>query len=139
MNRSDKRDGNAKMWPPPTIMASLLIAILAGVNGFASGAAHVDEHFEETSVFALARGDARRGARFYQTVCAVCHGFDGKAINFKDENKPEFIGTVASENPWETLHKFRNGQPGIGMPSLGALSLQDQVDILAYAQTLPAE
>lgn len=86
-----------------------------------------------------ARGSAERGARLYQTICAVCHGFTGTAINFKDETKPEYVGTVAGENPWETLHKIRNGQPGVGMVALGALSVQDQVDILAYTQTLPAE
>jgi len=85
------------------------------------------------------RGDPARGARFYQTICAVCHGFDGKEINFKDENEPEYIGTIAVDNPWEALHKIRNGQPGIGMPALGALTLSDQVDILAYAQTLPVK
>jgi len=86
-----------------------------------------------------ARGNPRRGAQFYQTICAVCHGFDGKEINFKDEQKPEYIGTVAQENPWETLHKIRFGQPGVGMVSLTVLDVEDQVDILAYAQTLPAE
>lgn len=86
-----------------------------------------------------ARGDANRGARFYQTICAVCHGFDGKEINFADEAKPEYIGTVASENPWETLHKIVNGQPGAAMVSLAVLPVQDLVDIVAYAQTLPAK
>jgi cytochrome c553 len=86
-----------------------------------------------------ARGDTGRGARLYQTVCAVCHGFDGKALNFKDEKKPEYIGTVAQDNPWETLHKIRNGQPAVPMVALAALSEQEQVDILAYAQTLPAK
>lgn len=86
-----------------------------------------------------AKGDTARGARFYQTVCAICHGFDGKTLNFGDEKKPEFIGTVAQDNPWETLHKIRNGQPGIPMIALTMLGVQDQVDILAYAQTLPAK
>ena len=86
-----------------------------------------------------ARGDRRRGAAFFQNICAVCHGFNGKAINFKDEKKPEYIGTVAQENPWETLHKIRFGQPGVGMVALSVLSIQDQVDILAYTQTLPAK
>lgn len=85
-----------------------------------------------------ARGDARRGARYYQSICAICHGFDGKQINFKpNKPAPEYIGTVANENPWETLHKIRNGQPGIPMVSLGVLDIQDQLDILAYTQTLP--
>ncbi|MEE8533011.1 MAG: c-type cytochrome, partial [Alphaproteobacteria bacterium] len=87
----------------------------------------------------VARGNVRRGAAFYQTICAVCHGFDGRAMNFKDEKKPECIGTVAQKNPWETLHEIRFGQPGVGMIALGVLDIQDQVDILAYAQTLPAK
>ncbi len=86
-----------------------------------------------------ARGDAARGARFYQTICAICHGFDGRDINFKDEPKIEYIGTVAQDNPWETLHKIRNGQPGVPMAAMTALSPQDQVDILAYSQSLPAK
>lgn len=84
-----------------------------------------------------ARGDAARGERYFQNICAPCHGFDGRAINFKTDDNPEFIGTVGSENPWEVIHKIRNGQPGQPMPVLRVLPLQDLVDILAYAQTLP--
>jgi thiosulfate dehydrogenase len=86
-----------------------------------------------------ARGDRVRGAAFFQTICAVCHGFDGMAMNFKTEDNPEYVGTVARANPWETLHKIRFGQPGVGMVALMVLSIQDQVDILAYTQTLPAK
>jgi len=84
-----------------------------------------------------ARGDAPRGARIYQTICAVCHGFDGKAMNFHSEEEPEYVGTIAQENPWEFIHKARFGQPGVAMVGLVALPIQDVVDILAYAQTLP--
>jgi cytochrome c2 len=87
----------------------------------------------------VARGNPRRGAQFYQTICAVCHGFDGKEINFKSADNPEYVGTVASHNPWEALHKIRFGQPGVGMIALGALDIDLLVDILAYTQTLPAE
>jgi thiosulfate dehydrogenase len=87
----------------------------------------------------VARGNPRRGAQFYQTICAVCHGFDGKEINFKDEKKPEFVGTVAVKNPWEALHKIRFGQPGVGMVALIVLDIEDIVDILAYTQTLPVK
>lgn len=86
-----------------------------------------------------AHGDPLRGAQFFQTICANCHGFDGKEMNFKDEKAPEYVGTVAKDNPWETLHKIRFGQPGFPMVALGVLDVQTQVDILAYAQTLPAK
>ncbi|MEH6811283.1 MAG: c-type cytochrome [Motiliproteus sp.] len=82
-------------------------------------------------------GNPQRGASFYQNICANCHGYDGRQINFKAAPKEDFIGTVASANPWETLHKIRNGQPGVPMISLAMLSIQDQLDILAYCQTLP--
>lgn len=87
-----------------------------------------------------ALGDPDNGARFYQSICAICHGFDGKSINFKPtSSEPEYIGTVASANPWETLHKIRNGQPGVPMVALSVLDIQDQLDILSYAQTLPTK
>ena len=76
---------------------------------------------------------------FFQNVCAVCHGFDGKTINFGDQDEPEFVGTIAADNPWEFLHKARFGQPGVGMVALNVLPIQDLVDILAYAQTLPTK
>ncbi|NQV55063.1 MAG: cytochrome c [Rhodospirillales bacterium] len=84
-------------------------------------------------------GDPQRGAQFFQTICANCHGFDGKELNFGNDKSPEYVGTVARSNPWEALHKIRFGQPGVGMVSLSVLSIQEQVDILTYIQTLPAE
>lgn len=84
-----------------------------------------------------ARGDAAHGAPYYQTICAVCHGFEGKAFNFHDSDDPEYVGTIAIENPWEFMHKARFGQPGIPMISLIALPVEDIADILAYSQTLP--
>lgn len=101
------------------------------------GQIDMDQYIDRASK--AARGDPARGARLYQTVCSICHGFDGREINFKDEPKVEYIGTIANDNPWETLHKIRNGQPGVAMVALSALSIQDQVDILAYAQTLPTK
>ena len=86
-----------------------------------------------------AGGDIGHGAQFYQTICANCHGYDGKEINFKEEPKKEYVGTVGRDNPWEGLHKIRFGQPGVGMVSLSVLPVQQQVDILAYTQTLPAK
>jgi thiosulfate dehydrogenase len=86
-----------------------------------------------------ARGNPRRGAGMYQTICAVCHGFDGTEINFKAEPKKEYVGTVCAKNPWEALHKIRFGQPGVGMIALATLSTDELIDMLAYCQTLPTE
>ncbi len=113
---------------PPGNMAYLALFVTRGQH---------DVDFYIDPATKRARGDAARGERFYQNVCAACHGFDGKAINFHDADDPEYIGTVANENPWETLHKIRNGQPGMPMPALRVLPIQTLVDILAYTQTLP--
>ena len=83
------------------------------------------------------RGDTERGASIYQNVCAACHGFDGRAINWGETDEPGYVGTEAKANPWEVLHKIRNGHPGAEMVSLRAFALQDAVDVLSYARTLP--
>jgi thiosulfate dehydrogenase len=84
-------------------------------------------------------GDAKHGAAIFQNVCAACHGFDGRAINWGDDDEPGYVGTEASANPWEVLHKIRAGHPGVEMPSLMAFPLEDAVDVLSYAKTLPAK
>ncbi|MEO5364112.1 MAG: cytochrome c [Magnetococcus sp. DMHC-8] len=81
-----------------------------------------------------AKGDSSRGEVYYNTICANCHGKDGREVV-----KMPPVGKVASENPWETLHKILNGEPDAKMPALRALDMQISVDILAYAATLPKE
>lgn len=85
----------------------------------------------------VVRGNPDRGARVFQTICAVCHGYDGKEMNFHSDDDPEFVGTIANDNPYELFHKIRFGQPGVGMVALGALDIDLLVDILSYTQTLP--
>jgi len=61
--------------------------------------------------------------------------------NFASGDAKEYMGTVAADNPWEFLNKATVGQPGEHMPSglnLG-WSIQDAVDVMKYAQTLPIE
>ncbi len=87
----------------------------------------------------VVRGSAKRGAAIYQTVCAKCHGYDGKEINFKEPPKAEFVGTVCKGNPWEGLHKIRFGQPGVPMIAMTSLGIEPSVDILAYCATLPTK
>ena len=87
------------------------------------------------------KGDATHGKVLFNTGCSRCHGEDGKMINFSDEDEPEYIGTIANENPWEFFHKASFGQPGEHMPAgvNFGWTPQDIADILAYAQTLPTE
>jgi mono/diheme cytochrome c family protein len=102
-------------------------------------AGQVDVALYIDSATKKAKGDSARGAGLYQIVCAACHGFDGKLLNFGNEKAPEFVGTLAQDNPWEMLHKIRHGQPNTPMPAWFAFSQKDQVDVLAYTQTLPAK
>jgi thiosulfate dehydrogenase len=76
------------------------------------------------------------GKELYDKTCAVCHGANGKQIDF---HSGEGVKGVANDNPWETLHKIRFGQPGTGMPSavVNGWSTQDAVDVLGYSQNLP--
>lgn len=83
------------------------------------------------------RGDAARGAALFQTQCAACHGYDGRALNWGTKEKPGYIGTEARALPWEVLHKIRNSHPGAAMINLRAQPLSDAIDVLTYAQTLP--
>ena len=86
-------------------------------------------------------GDMEHGRALFNDKCIRCHGDDGKTINFGDADEPEFIGTVAVDNPWEALHKGSFGQPGVQMPAglNFGWTLQDIADLIAYLQTLPTE
>ncbi|HET9976754.1 MAG TPA: c-type cytochrome [Burkholderiaceae bacterium] len=126
----DRTHGYTEAMIPNRAVAALALFV-------SRGQIEVDPYIDRETK--KANGDPKRGARFYQSICAVCHGFDGKQINFQKPEDPEYVGTVATDNPWETLHKIRSGQPGVPMPSLGVLELKDQVDILAYCQTLPVK
>jgi cytochrome c553 len=80
-----------------------------------------------------AKGDPVRREAFYTTICASCHGMDGKKIGTR---RP--LGDVARGNPWEALHNILNGHAGVAMPPLRVLDdMGSLVDILAYMQTLP--
>ncbi|MBF0268994.1 MAG: c-type cytochrome [Alphaproteobacteria bacterium] len=79
-----------------------------------------------------AKGDAAKGEGYYNTICANCHGLDGKKIN----NAPP-LGSL--QNPQEMLHKVLNGQPGQNMPALRLLDPQISVDLVAHMLTLPQQ
>jgi thiosulfate dehydrogenase len=83
------------------------------------------------------KGDAGKGKPVYQTICAACHGFDGRALDWGDEKEPGFVGTEANANPWEVMAKIRHGHPGVEMVGLVAFPMQTSADVLAYTKTLP--
>ena len=76
-------------------------------------------------------GDAEKGAAYYNTICANCHGRDGK--------QPKDMKPFAKQmgNPWEVMHKILNGQPNEDMPALRALDRQVILDVMSYLSTLP--
>lgn len=93
-------------------------------------------------------GDVAQGKAVYQTVCAACHGFDGRSRKLgvsSDANgggysgPPLFVGTKAVRGPHEVLHKIRNGHPGVIMVSLRAFPPDAAANLLAYVQTLPVK
>jgi len=111
-----------------------------------------------------AKGDATNGQQVYHDNCERCHGAKGTDIGLADKaGIKAYIGDIANENPWETLHKIRFGHPGskMGMahmatsghdshhdhqekfnmgetmpPMFGKLNQQQEVDLLRYLQTL---
>ena len=87
----------------------------------------------------IVKGDPERGRRIFQNVCAICHDYDGRAEITGEEPWLRTIGAVAQRNPWQALHKIRNGQPSADMPAMRAFDLQASLDVLAYARTLPVE
>jgi mono/diheme cytochrome c family protein len=85
------------------------------------------------------KGDAARGKKVFQNVCAICHDYDGMAwITGEEEDENlQTLGAIANANPWRGLHKVMNGQTYADMPAMRAFDQQVVLDILAYAQTLP--
>ncbi len=86
-------------------------------------------------------GDADNGQVLYDGPCTVCHGADGTQLNFGSEDEPEYVGTIAVDNPQEFLHKTLYGQPGSEPAMIAGIqsgwTIDQVVDVLAYAQSFP--
>jgi hypothetical protein len=78
----------------------------------------------------LARGDAARGALHYRSMCAGCHGLEGRFV------AKRHVGRVSRDDPWHSLHNMLNGHPDDTMPALREIDQKTVVDILAHIQTL---
>ncbi|MBI3040264.1 MAG: cytochrome c [Chloroflexi bacterium] len=90
--------------------------------------------FATKKPIAVSAEDAAHGAQLYESVCLACHGTDGKLINFGSAEEPEYVGTIAVDNPWEFVHKVRYGQPNTTMPSalVTGWSLDDTIHLLVF-------
>lgn len=77
------------------------------------------------------KGNAAKGEVYYNTLCGVCHGADGKKVS-----TGMALGQ-ASEYPAAMMHKALNGQPAEAMPMLRAFDHSISADIVAYTQSLP--
>lgn len=114
----------------------------AAINDLATflkeGVVDVRQHVDYDTKAAKG-ADQSHGEQLFGSTCAACHGADGTMFNFGSAEEPEYLADLADDNPWETLHKARFGHPGSAMPSTVDLgwSVQDAVDVLAYAQSLP--
>jgi mono/diheme cytochrome c family protein len=100
-------------------------------NFISKGQVDMDAYIDRTAK--APKGDAAKGEAYYNTICANCHGKDGK---MPDDMKP--FGAQMG-NPWEVMHKILNGQPGEDMPALRALDHQIIADIMSHMATLPKE
>lgn len=93
------------------------------------GQIDMSKHIDATTK--KAKGNAAKGEVYFNTLCAGCHGTDGKKV----KDAPA-LGSVA-DNHYEMLHKVLNGQPGEAMPALRALDIQVALDIVSYLPQLP--
>lgn len=90
--------------------------------------AHIDRGSKKTK-----GGDAAKGAGYYATICAKCHGMDGT----EPDDMKSSLGKYMAANPWEVMHKTLNGQPDEQMPAMRALDPGVTVDIMTHMSTLP--
>lgn len=77
------------------------------------------------------KGDPVKGEVYYNTLCGVCHGADGKKVS-----TGMALGQAAAY-PTAVLHKSFNGQPAEAMPMLRAFDNTVSADIVTYIQQLP--
>lgn len=95
------------------------------------GQVDMNEYIDARSL--EARGEAANSTQYYLTLCATCHGDEGKAIRTMPP-----LGRVATERPWQALHKVLHGHPGDQMPAWQAAMAPSIIkDVLAKLQTLP--
>jgi thiosulfate dehydrogenase len=84
-------------------------------------------------------GTVENGKQNYEQQCASCHGLEGEIINLSTVENPVFLGDLSLSNPWRVAHQIRFGHPQTRVPpaEMLGLSFSQQIDTLAYIQTMP--
>jgi cytochrome c553 len=100
-------------------------------NFVSKGQVDMDKYIDRSSKMPK-NGNETRGADYFDTLCAQCHGHKGTE---PDEMKKTLAQQMS--DPWEVMHKLLNGQPDEKMPALRALDRKVVVDIMTYLTTLP--
>jgi putative heme-binding domain-containing protein len=74
------------------------------------------------------------GRRTFETICAGCHGLDGKG----GERGPDIVSRPETLrlSDAETLRVFEKGRPAAGMPAFGALGSARLKTVLSHLRTL---
>ena len=85
------------------------------------------------------QGTISVGNDVYREYCQSCHGAEGEKINFGSTTVPSFMGDLAWANPWRIAHEVHFGHISSSVPSASTLgiSFSQQIDLLAYLQTMP--
>jgi len=108
------------------------------LSAFLSGGLTLPELIADWNTFQV-QGTLEVGELNFQEYCSSCHGIEGEKINLNTAQNPVFLGDMAWSNPWRIAHNIRFGHPQTRIPpaNLLGLSFSQQIDILAYTQTLP--
>jgi cytochrome c oxidase cbb3-type subunit III len=80
------------------------------------------------------RSAAGDGRKTFESVCATCHGLDGRG----GERGPNVAtrAEVQQLSDEETLHILQAGIPGAGMPAFGALGVPKLQAVMGYLRIL---
>ena len=80
------------------------------------------------------RSAAGSGRKTFESVCAACHGLDGRG----GERGPDIAtrAEVQELTDEETQHIVRSGIPAAGMPAFGTLGVQEIKTVVDYLRIL---
>lgn len=136
---ADEADIAAALRSPPHGYTPDMItdAELARVAAFVSRGQVDMSSYIDLATREIIGGDMENGRAIFQTVCAACHGFDGRRLDWGDADGPAYVGTEAVAAPDEVMNKILNAHPGVEMVNLRAFGVETAGDVLSYIATLP--